>query len=293
VGRDSAFDNDREAALSFDVEYACSVSNESKTQRAARDACIGFFNGCSVFLAYGSAGTWATGVVFQSASGAPIVLTARHVAETLPDTFKIGNISGADAHSGVAEQVLLGPPRLVALQGDGREPNIDVAAIVLSGNWWPFLPTGACSEERLCPNEEMLQTDVMILTGYPAFLAIDLRASDRTIALSFVNHATGATGRDEYGRLRVEWDQAVPAAGSHHPKVDVTPGNTFKLGSPGGISGGAFWRIRGTTDKAEVWAPVRSAHLLGVACSWNRRDTEFVEPIGLWAEWFRDVLRRN
>ena len=100
-------------------------------------------------------------------------------------------------------------------------------------------------------------------------------------------------GRDNCERLCVEWSEAVtdPAAPTH-PRFEAVSRKATELGEPYGISGGGLWRIRGTKEKAKIWTPANGDQgtLLGVASAWNGRDTEFVEPTSLWADWFIDVL---
>ena len=66
------------------------MRDESEKQRLTQRAFRTFGADVSVYLVYGKHGGVASGVVFKSNSGRPVVLTARHVAEDLGGGFSIG-----------------------------------------------------------------------------------------------------------------------------------------------------------------------------------------------------------
>ena len=193
---------------------------------------------------------------------------------------------------GSPEEVILGPSRPAAL-ADPKEPSIDVAAVRLTSQAIPFLPTSWCDASQLADDSVVEPTDVVVLCGYPAFLAQPARTGPRqiTIGLGGIVYTTGVKGTDRLGRLEVTWGEAIGDGDSpFHPKLQLDPVKPVRLGEPGGVSGGGLWRFRGTTRKTEIWAPASHGRLIGVHSAWNKRDTEYCEPVTLWSDWFRAVL---
>ena len=267
------------------------MGSEEDKQRAAQQAFKRFAGDVSVFLVYdGSVGS---GVIFKSSVGQPVVLTARHVAEEITSKSEIGCFNGRDARKVAAGEIAFGPKRPPGLIADGREPDIDVAAIRLSTGISDVLPATWCDAEQIAESTTVETTDVVLLCGYPVFLASRAPGPQMTFGVNGIAYVTGVNGEDEYGRMRVTWGEAIVDPGSPiHPTFRFDPGKPVKLGSPAGISGGGLWRFRGTTKKEELWAPASHGRLLGVPCSWDLKETQFVEPVDLWATWFRELLGR-
>ena len=175
---------------------------------------------------------------------------------------------------------------------DGREPDIDVAAIRLSTGISDVLPATWCDAEQLADATTVEPTDVVLLCGYPVFLAVRM-PGQMAFGVNGIGYVTGVNGEDQYGRLRVTWGEAVADADSpSHPTLHFDASKPVKLGSPAGISGGGLWRFRGTTKKDELWAPASHGRLLGIPCAWDKNQTQFVEPVSHWSAWFRDLLGR-
>ena len=56
--------------------------------------------------------------------------------------------------------------------------------------------------------------DVVILAGFPAFLSFRSPADARMQLFSTITHITGVTGKDDHGRLKVEWTEVIPHEGT-------------------------------------------------------------------------------
>jgi hypothetical protein len=267
------------------------MESEKGKQRAAQQAFRRFASDVSGFLVYG--GSVGSSVVFKSNSGEPVLLTARHVAEDLTTEAVFGCSNGRDAQKVSTGEIVFGPERPVALRADGREPLIDVAAIRLSTALANVLPTTWCSADQLAEDLTVESTDVVLLCGYPAFLAVRVPGPQMAFGLNGIGYTTGVNGFDKYGRLEATWGEALVDTDSPpHPTFAFDATKPVKLGSPAGISGGGLWRFRGTTTKEELWAPASHGRLLGVPCAWDSNQTQFVEPVSLWSGWFRDLLAR-
>ena len=89
---------------------------------------------------------------------------------------------------------------------------------------------------------------------------VDTSPADARMQLfSTITHITGVTGKDDLGRLMVEWTEAIPHEGTPpFPHLDVQPGKTMRLGSPAGISGGAVV-VRCSLREAEMEIPVATS----------------------------------
>jgi len=172
------------------------------------------------------------------------------------------------------------------------EKPVDVAAVTLRADLHETLRSLAAGMEAVAADDDTRPDDVVILAGFPAFLSFRSPADARMQLFSTITHITGVTGKDEHGRLKVEWNDAIPHEDAPpFPHLDVQPGKTMRLGSPAGISGGAVWRVRGA-GAGNVWSPSSHAKLIGVPVSWNQHDTEYAESVRAWGPWLAELAPR-
>jgi len=235
-----------------------------------------------------------TGLLLLTANGTPFVLTARHLVEELGDgaTAAIMSPNLGDVRiSTIGEHVFLGPTRRG--NPDDEHVNVDVAAIALS----------RATRERLAgiPGASVAadstqgEADLIAIAGFPGrYTKVDVVHAQRTVYVGVTPllYVTGINGRDQHGRLEVEWERGTSIWGlPEDSRFEVGPDRTFQLCSPHGVSGGGVWRIRGPRHKTEgLWSPSTHCELIGIASAVLGR-VEFAEPIELWADWLGTVQR--
>src|ERR1017187_2614109 len=235
-----------------------------------------------------------TGLLLLTAHGTPFVLTARHIVEEFGDCATAAIMSpnlGDVRVSRIGERVFLGPTRLGS--PDDEHVNVDVAAIALA----------RVARERLAgtPGASVAadstqgEADLIAIAGFPArYTKVDIVHAQRTVYVGVTPflYVTGINGRDQYGRLEVEWDKGMSVWGlPDDSRFDVRPDRTFQVCSPHGMSGGGVWQILGPAHKPEgIWAPATHCELIGIASA-VRGKVEFAEPVEIWADWLRHVER--
>ncbi len=166
--------------------------------------------------------------------------------------------------------------------GRTSEKPVDVAVVTLRTNLHSRLRPLAAGIEAIASNDETDADDVVILAGFPTFLSFPSASDARMHLFATITYITGVSGKDEYGRLKVQWNSAIPYEGGPRlPHLDVQPGKVMQLGSPGGISGGAVWRVR-APGAGKLWSPSSHAKLIGVPVAWDRRETEYAESVSAW-----------
>ena len=146
----------------------------------------------------------------------------------------------------------------------------------------------AASIDAIAETDETTSTDVVVMVGFPSYLRFPSALHRNLTWVSTITHFTGVTGRDRFGRLEVDWDEAIPHEGHPtYPHIDVQAGQVMKLQMPKGISGGGVWRIRGARSDA-VWSPTSHAKLIGVPVAFLK-PTEFAESVLAWGPWLREL----
>lgn len=242
-----------------------------------------------------------SGVLLRNAKGVPFLVTARHLftddewhpVEWRPLHLLVPGLGGP---FGATELRDVGVDRVFA---PGRTPEkpVDVALVTLREDLHQCLRALAAGVDQVADDDRVEPTDVIFLVGFPAFLAFEPAANVRMF--STITYTTGVTGTDEHGRLEVQWDEAIPHEDApRFPHIKAEPGKVVRLGGPdrgpGGVSGGALWRIRGCKPGDAIWSPSSHAQLIGVPVAWNMRATQFAESVTAWGPWLKttaDQLR--
>jgi hypothetical protein len=231
-----------------------------------------------------------SGVLLQNARGVPFLVTASHLfrddqwqcQEWLPLTLFAPALGVEMRDAGV--EVTFAP---------GRTPEkpVDVALMTIRGDLHDGLRPLAAGIEQIAENDVVNPQDVLFLSGFPTFLSFRESASMRRFAT--ITYATGVTGRDQHGRLEVYWDEAIPTDDAPRlPHLEVQPGKPMALGSPGGISGGGLWRVRGSKKGDLIWSPSSHATLVGIPVAFIRPRTEYAESAVAWGPWLRIAAER-
>jgi len=263
------------------------MSYDAEKQEFARKACSEFCVRTAVLLVpRNDLSGVGSGILLRTDQGVPFLLTARHVvedAEWRPLKLLVPGLGGVEVQDAGTE-VQFAPGRT-------QEKPVDVAIVTLRDDLHDRLRLLAAGIESIATDDAAEPDDVVILCGFPTYLSFRSPADVRKHLFATITHITGVTGKDEHGRLKVEWNNAIPHEGSpSFPHLDVQPGKLMQLGSPGGISGGAVWRVRGFRADA-LWAPSSDAKLIGVPVAWDRRETEYAESVNAWGPWVLETAR--
>jgi len=265
---------------------------KNEIQAHARQACVDFCSRTTILLVPGGnlvTGGSGSAVLLRTDSGKPFLLTAAHVVEEVgwkPLRLLVPTLDKNVPDAGM--EAFLAP--LAA--GRPAEKPVDVAVVTFRADLHAELRPLAAGMEAIPNDDDTQLDDVVILAGLPSFLSFPSPVDARKYLFSTITHHTGVTGKDEDGRLKVEWSEAVPhQSAPKYPHLDVQPGKSMPLGSPAGISGGAVWRIRGA-GPGKMWSPSSHANLIGVPVSWNQRDTEYAESVTAWGTWLKDLVRQ-
>jgi hypothetical protein len=270
--------------------YWFAMFTENEKQKFARQACTDFCSRTTILLAArGDLSDLGSAVLLRNDSGVPFLLTAKHVGEDggwKPLRLLVPALDREILDAGTEKFVAPLPP--------GRVPEkpVDVAIVTLRADLHAELAPLAAGMEAIVPDDNIQADEAVIVAGFPTYLAFRSPEDARKYLFSTISHLTGVKGKDEHGRLMLEWTEAIPHEGAPpFPHVDVQPGKSMPLGSPLGISGGAVWRVRGA-EKGEIWSPSSHAKLIGVPVSWNCRDTEYAESVNAWGTWVIGFARR-
>jgi len=263
---------------------------ENEKQKFARKACTEFCSRTTILLVPGGKlATVGSAVLLRTDDGVPFLLTAAHVVEDAgwkPLRLFVPTLDLDVADAGTEALAAPLPP------GRATEKPVDVAIVTLRADLHSELRPLAAGLEAIAADDDTQADDVIIVAGFPTFLSFRSLADARMYLFSTISHITGVTGKDEYGRLKVEWSDAIPREDApRFPHLDVQPGKSMRLGSPAGISGGAVWRVRGA-GAGKVWSPSSHAKLIGVPVAWDLCDTEYAESVKTWGTWLIEVARR-
>ena len=272
----------------------CSMSAENKSgeeavRHFAREVTL-------VVNPQASAANVASGILFHREDNKMFVLTAAHVftdeagneIRWNPTTIGVAAINNSIADA--VSAVHLGPTRD---SGD----RIDVAILALREEAQQALRAYGASTTMLATSDEVAADDYTVLTGSPVHLMRKALTRDPSREKLFVDvdivnlyYVTEVQGRDAKGRLKVAWGEAqagedLPRADGGASHLNWKEGQRVSLGSPLGISGAGLWRVN-KMKRDELWSARRSVELLGVAVAWNNVDTELVESVTIWRDWF-------
>jgi hypothetical protein len=267
-------------------------TEDSPKQQAARDAIASFVQRPAVFLVPGSKidapVQVGSGIAIRTAAGRITVLTAWHVAEATIDTpHRLGYFGCDRGINDAVRGVVPGPARD---RGSVCEEQIDVGLVLLSSEAERILSNLAITFDQIGDDAEVAATDVVIMAGYPFYLSFVPSSEPLSRFFAHICYTTGVEGIDIRGRLRIRWDEAITrSCDPTPPHLDVVPGKVFKLGHPGGTSGGAVWRFRGS-KKGQLWSPTTDGKVIGVPVAWDTDCIEFAESCVSWRSWLRDAL---
>jgi hypothetical protein len=257
----------------------------AEREQFARQACKDFVARTTVLVAPGHDLTVVgSGVLLRTERGRPFLLTARHLLERAggwrPLRLAVPGLGGADLGD-VGESAFMGP---------ARDPDpVDVAVVTFRETYEARLRPLTAGIDAVGEDDLTDASDVVFLVGFPNYLGFRSEADPRVHLVSTLTYFTGVKGRDRHGRLEVAWGQAIPDADAPtYPHLKVQAGHSMQLGSPGGVSGGALWRVRGSTA-GNLWSPSSHAKLIGVPVAWNQRDTEYAESVVAWGSWLRET----
>lgn len=271
------------------------MDSEQAKQDHARAAIGEFVQRPAVFLVPGSSTdaptTVASGVALRTPGGVVTVLTAWHVAKDAQDTAHRLGYRGCDPGlNDVVRGIIPGPAREVT----GCEETVDVALLLVSDDAQRVLRSMAVVMANIASDDDVDDDkDVVVLSGYPFYLSGTLDGSPKSRGYSHIHYITGVRHRDDCGRLHVSWDEAVVQPGDEvPPHVAVKPGEVFRLGHPGGISGGAVWRFRGAKKEQPIWAPSSDGQIIGVPMAWDGVNTEIAESCCLWRDWLLESVTK-
>jgi|GEM_PF-5556705 len=260
----------------------------SDIQTSARNAYTEMISRLTVVVATGSIqDSCASGVLCRTLGGNPVILTARHVFDDRTSKAITIHNETIGSHEGEYE-FHRGPKRNGEHQSEHKY--IDVAVIVPSAHLARALEPHA--GVVIADDSETQASDVVVLCGYPSYLAsaLDRHPDLKEINFGRIVYTTGVKGKDPVGRLMVNWSDAqniVPPPDA--PNFPPHGTDVFKLGRPHGISGGGLWRVR-STQKSSIWSPSESCQLIGIASA-TRGELEFAEPVDLWSPWLVEVAK--
>lgn len=269
----------------------CRVLTEAET--SARKACEALIRRTTVLLVADrkpqGEPEWGSGVLFQNSRGVPFVLTARHLFcndDWSPKVWRPLSI-GVPA---LKKELVDSGASVTFAPGRTREKPIDVAIVAINADLHDQLRPLAVGIERVGRDDATDPSDVLLMCGFPGFLAYP-QGNLRQVGT--ISYSTGVTGRDRWGRLEVYWDEAIPYEGSPTPPhLDLCPGKVSHLGHPGGISGGGVWRVRGAKKGDLIWSPSSHADLIGVPVSFDSRRTQYAESVDAWGPWLIETAER-
>lgn len=272
---------------------------EEAKQDHARTAIGEFVQRPAVFLVPGASTdaptAVASGVALLTPGDIVTVLTAWHVAKDAQNTPHRLGYRGCDPGlNDVVRGIIPGPARERRPEVTGCEEGVDVALVLVSDDAQRVLRSMAITIENIASDDDVDDNkDVVVLSGYPFYLSGALDSSPKSRGYSHIHHITGVRHRDDCGRLHLSWDDAVVRPGDEvPPHVDVKPGEVFRLGHPGGISGGAVWRFRGAKKEQPIWAPSSDGQIIGVPMAWDKVSTEIAESCCLWRDWLLESVAK-
>jgi len=269
------------------------VPTDAETK--ARQACEALIERTTVLLAphrdprRDPGECWGSGVLLQNSRGVPFVVTASHLfrdddwspVEWRPLSIGVSALRTEFVNAGAA--VTFAP---------GRTPQnpVDVALLTIDADLHDQLRPLAAGIERVAGDDAVNPEDVVFMCGFPTFLSFRETNYRHVATISLV---TGVTGRDQHGRLEVDWDEAIPQEGTPTlPHLDLRPGKVGRLGHPRGISGGGVWRVRGTRKGDLIWSPSSHQDLIGVPVAFDRRRTQYAESAAAWGPWLREAAEQ-
>jgi hypothetical protein len=238
-------------------------------------------------------------VLLRTKKGEPFLLTARHtLLDDLPppDGWKPLTVlvptlgpEGADIRD-AGTSLHLFPPLPFA------DRIVDVAVVRLDPWLHDALRPLAASIDQVAVEDAVSDTDVVFTVGFPNALAFEDPTLPKRYMVSTVTLVTGIKGHDKHGRLEVEWGEAVVGEGNRaYPKgvgrddlLQFREGAQIRLPHPGGISGGAVWRLP-EAKAAEIWSPSTHAQLIGMTVAYNERSTEYAESSTTFGPWLHKL----
>lgn len=273
------------------------ADDEEVKQRHARAAISEFVQRAAVYLVPGTdtdaPSEVGSGIAVLTPQGNVTVLTAWHIAKDMESTpHRLGYQATDRGVNDVVRGVIRAPRRSTIAGTASCEEDVDVALVLLSNEAQGVLASLAISTDNIATDDVVdPERDVVVLSGYPFYLSGNPPNEPKSRFFSHIHYTTGVHGRDGCGRLLVAWDEAVVEPGDAlPPQVRITPGEIFKLGHPGGISGGAVWRFRGSKKGELLWSATTDGQVIGVPVSWDKTNTEFAESCCLWREWLVESL---
>lgn len=105
---------------------------------------------------------------------------------------------------------------------------MDVPLLSIRREFHDQLRPHAAGIEGIAGEDALDPADVVFLAGFPSFLSFKESADLRQFAT--ITYATGVTGQDEHGRLKVVWDEAIPTEDApRFPHLDLQPGVVARL----------------------------------------------------------------
>jgi hypothetical protein len=267
------------------------MSAEDTKQEFARQSCFAFLRRVTVLVfPHGSPSDSGTGILLRATDGTPCLLTARHLVEDVQNLRIAINGESIGTIENAGEQVFLGPERPESFVRQ-NEHSVDVALVTLRKHASDQVAT-IVGDTAIAETSEVQPDDVVVISGFPTYLSQAKRGPGAVqIEAGSIAYVTGVLGRDDHGRLKVEWsDATMISGGTAPPHIQRPHGEIFKLGHPSGISGGGVWRVRGPSSKSELWSPGRHCQLIGIAVAVSVREAiEFAEPVELWRDWLQNV----
>lgn len=220
-----------------------------------------------------------SGTLMRAASGAPMVLTARHVVESL------GHLSLLVVGDKVPDD-FWAPEFELRLHPD---PDVDVALVVLPGadELSPFcVGADALSDEGTLTEDK----EGYVVAGWPDQFSLERMTTDgkkRDLLRASIIYGTTLLGRDRR-RLSLNFRRAETANIPRVQDWDIPAEGPLELKRPGTISGGSVWRQR--PPSGLIWTPESAARIVGVAVEFTEKRSELAEPIERWGDWVRSEL---
>ena len=261
---------------------------ESESQRSARDAYMALIGRVLVFLLPKGPSPDArpgSAIILSTSKGVPFLLSARHMFEDRGDCSAMSIGNGHVALGDVCDRVFLGPSR--EGPSDYDHQHVDVAAVALRPEARAKLADIVGT--TVATSSDPADNDWVVVSGFPSFLTrTQVGATQIDYHVASISYVTSVQGRDDFGRLRVDWDKAKNVWASPDIPHFKVPDGVFELGRPHGISGGGLWQVRSPRETADVWSPSSHCQLIGVPVAVQGK-VEYAEPVELWRSWLNEI----
>jgi hypothetical protein len=215
----------------------------------------------------------ASGTLFRTPLGKIVVLTAAHVVEERPKDGLSIVVPGRSLQNSIGQH--------------WRHPDgdVDVALAHVTPETAAIVGHRAHAADVVASADDWRvdQTDSAVLCGFPGSyrsVSVDVggRADHSFVCMAY--DTVVEANLDPAGRYQLWWNSAI----------GVEETGVSQLRHPGGVSGGALWRVRHLADN-EVWVPDVVAKIVGVADAFlARKELEFAPSVLRWADWFRQQL---